>query len=148
MRNKASLEFINRASGPMRVPSQFYQRQQLRYGVVIKPEERQRGSMSDSIKIAIEDLFVAGGHEPTHSARLLIERAAVIVIRDRDSGQQAVLYGLDTLHRQIEKGAFDLPLMLVVEFDETSDNLAKLFGLIQTIKALGADSTETELESD
>jgi hypothetical protein len=90
--------------------------------------------MGESIRIPIEDLFDTSGQLPTHSAKLLIERAEVIVIMDRGSGQQAVIYGLEKLHRQVERIDADTPLMLLVEFDEESDNLAKLFGLIQTLK--------------
>ena len=91
--------------------------------------------MGDSIRIAIEDLFDSSGTLPTQSGKLLVQRAEVIVILDRTSGQQAVVYGLDTMHRQIEKANyFEPPLMLVVEFDEESSILARLFGLIQAVK--------------
>jgi hypothetical protein len=45
-----------------------------------------------------------------------------------------VIYGLETLHRRIEKMGIDTPLMMVVEFDEHSDRLAKLVHLIHEIK--------------
>ena len=89
--------------------------------------------MGESIRIPLEDLFDASGI-PTHSSKLLIERAKVVAISDRGSGQQAVIYGLDALHRQIETLGYDVPLMLIIEFDENSDNLARLFALIQKIK--------------
>ncbi|HZZ29324.1 MAG TPA: hypothetical protein VFE46_15105 [Pirellulales bacterium] len=100
--------------------------------------------MGESIRIAIEDLFDTTGTLPTHSGKLLIQRAEVVVILDRSSGQQAVVYGLEKLHRQIEKVGADAPLMLVVEFDEESDNLAKLFGLIQSAKTPEEDADELE----
>jgi len=46
--------------------------------------------MGDSIRISIEDLFDTSGTLPTHSGKLLIERAEAIVILDRSSGQQAL----------------------------------------------------------
>jgi hypothetical protein len=100
--------------------------------------------MGDSIRIAIEDLFDTSGTLPTHSGKLLIERAEVVLISDRSSGQQAVLYGLDKVHQRIQSIDSDGALMLVVEFDENSNNLAKLFGLIRTIKYYEGESSDFE----
>jgi hypothetical protein len=100
--------------------------------------------MGDSIRIAIEDLFDTSGTLPTHSGKLLIERAEVVLIADRSSGQQAVLYGLEKVHSRIERVDSDASLMLLIEFDEKSNNLARLFGLIRTIKFDDGESIDFE----
>jgi len=100
--------------------------------------------MGDSIRISIEDLFDTSGTLPTHSGKLLIERAEAIVILDRSSGQQAVVYGLEKVNQRIESVDSDVSLMLVVEFDENSSNLAKLFGLIRAIKSNDGQSSDFE----
>ncbi len=95
--------------------------------------------MGESIRIAIEDLFDASGKLPLHSARLMIERAEAIAILDRSTGQHAVIYGLEKLHPRIERMETDAPLMMMVEFDEHSDGLAKLVHLIHEIKGQEED---------
>jgi hypothetical protein len=53
-----------------------------------------------------------------------------------------VIYGLETLHRRIDKMGTDTPLMMVVEFDGHIDGLAKLVHLIQEIKGQEEDRAE------
>jgi hypothetical protein len=101
--------------------------------------------MGESIRIPIEDLFDADGKLPLHSARLMIERAEVVAILDRGTGQHAVIYGLEALHRRIERMGIETPLMMVVEFDEHSDELAKLVHLIHEIKGHEEDGDDVGL---
>ena len=99
--------------------------------------------MGDSIRIPIEDLFDTGGKLPLQSASLMIEKAEVIAISERETGQHAVIYGLAKMLRQLERNETDTALMLVVEFDENSESLAKLFHLIYEIK--GQDEEDAEM---
>jgi hypothetical protein len=91
-------------------------------------------TMGESIRIPIEDLFDTGGKLPLQSASLMIEKAEIIAISECGTGQHAVIYGLAKMLGQIERNEADTALMLVVEFDENSENLAKLFHLIYEIK--------------